>query len=147
MRRLLAGRLLQGLAVVWVVATLTFALLHLAPGDPLSYHDRHIAPEVIAHWRHVYCLDRPIATQYVCYLRSVASGDLGYSISQQRPVRDILIDYVPRTMELMSLGLLASFLVGIALGVLEARRRGPFADWGAARSRSSSIRCRTSGSR
>jgi peptide/nickel transport system permease protein len=131
MRRLLAGRLLQGLAVIWVVATLTFVLLHLAPGDPFSYQNgRRVAPEVIAHWRHVYCLDRPIAAQYVCYLRSVASGDLGYSISHARPVRDILIDYVPRTLELMSLGMLASFVLGIALGVLQARRRGAFADWG-----------------
>ena len=130
MGRLLTGRLLQGLAVVWVVATLTFALLHLAPGDPFSYHDRHIAPDVIAHWRHVYCLDQPLAAQYMCYVRSIASGDLGYSISHQRPVRDILVDYVPRTIELMTLGLLASFAVGIALGVLEARRRGTFADWG-----------------
>ena len=130
MRRLLAGRLLQGLAVIWVVSTLTFALLHLAPGDPFSYNDHRLAPEVVAHWRHVYCLDRPLAAQYVCYIRSIASGDLGYSISQARPVRDILIDYVPRTLELMSLGLLASFLLGIWLGVLEARRRGTFADWG-----------------
>ena len=130
MRRLLAGRLLQGLAVVWIVATLTFALLHLAPGDAFSYHDRRIAPEVIAHWRHVYCLDRPVAAQYVCYVRSIASGDLGYSISQQRPVRDILIDYVPRTIELMSIALLVSFALGIALGVLQARRRSQFADWG-----------------
>lgn len=131
MRRLLAGRLLQGLAVIWMVSTLTFALLHLAPGDPFSYqNDRRIAPEVTAHWRHVYCLDRPVPAQYVCYLRSVARGDLGYSISQARPVRDILADYVPRTLELMSLGLLASLLAGISLGVLEARRRGTFADWG-----------------
>lgn len=130
MWRLLAGRLLQGLAVVWIVATITFALLHLAPGDAFSYHDRRIAPEVIAHWRHVYCLDRPLAAQYVCYVRSIASGDLGYSISQQRPVRDILIDYVPRTLELMLLALLFSFGVGIALGVLQARHRGRFADWG-----------------
>ena len=131
MRRLLAGRLLQGLAVIWVVSTLTFALLHLAPGDPFSYMgDRRIAPEVIAHWRHVYCLDRPLPAQYVCYLRSVASGDLGFSISQSRPVRDVLADYVPRTLELMTLGLLLSFALGIALGVLEARRRGTFADWG-----------------
>ncbi len=131
MRRLLASRLLQGVAVIWVVSTLTFALLHLAPGDPYSYQgERRVAPEVIAHWRHLYCLDRPVAAQYVCYLRSVASGDLGFSISQSRPVRDVLVDYVPRTLELMTLGLLASFALGIALGVFEARRRGTFADWG-----------------
>ena len=131
MRRLLAGRLLQGLAVVWIVATLTFALLHLAPGDPFSYqNEKRVAPEFIAHWRQIYCLDRPLGAQYVCYLRTLASGDLGYSISQQRPVRDILVDYVPRTVELMLLGLVFSFGVGIALGVLEARHRGTFADWG-----------------
>lgn len=130
MGRLLAGRLLQGLAVIWVVATLTFALLHLAPGDPFSYHDRRISPEVIALWRHNYCLDRTLAVQYGCYMRSISSGDLGYSISRQRPVHDILVDYVPRTIELMLLALIVSFAVGIALGVLEARRRGTVADWG-----------------
>jgi peptide/nickel transport system permease protein len=130
MRRLLARRLLQGLAVVWIVVTLTFLLLHLAPGDAFSYHDRHIPAEVIARWRHIYCLDRPIAVQYGCYVRSMASGNLGYSVSQQRPVLDILIDYVPRTIELMLVSLLVSFGIGIALGVLEARRRGQFADWG-----------------
>jgi peptide/nickel transport system permease protein len=131
MRRLIAGRLLQGIAVLWVVATLTFALLHLAPGDPYSYQgDRRVAPEVAAHWRHVFCLDRPLPAQYGCYLASLAHGDLGFSISQSRPVRDILVDDVPRTLELMSLGLLLSFAVGIALGVLQAHRRGTFADWG-----------------
>jgi peptide/nickel transport system permease protein len=131
MRRLIAGRLLQGIAVLWVVATLTFALLHLAPGDPYSDQgDRRVAPEVAAHWRHVFCLDRPLPAQYGCYLASLAHGDLGFSISQSRPVRDILVDYVPRTLELMSLGLLLSFAVGIALGVLQAHRRGTFADWG-----------------
>jgi peptide/nickel transport system permease protein len=130
MRRLLAGRLLQGIAVVWIVATLTFALLHLAPGDPFSYHDKRISPETIAHWRHVYCLDRPLVVQYGCYVKSIASGDLGYSISQQRPVLDVLVDYVPRTIELMFFALVLSFGVGIGLGVLEARRRGRIADWG-----------------
>lgn len=131
MGRLLAGRILQGLAVIWVVATLTFALVHLAPGDPFSYAGgRRIDPEIRAHWRHVYCLDRPLAAQYVCYVRSIAKGELGYSISKQQPVRDVLIAYVPRTIELMFLGLCASFLIGISLGVVQARHRGTFLDWG-----------------
>jgi peptide/nickel transport system permease protein len=130
MRRQIAGRLLQGIAVVWIVVTLTFLLLHLAPGDAFSYRDARISPEIIAHWRHVYCLDRPVATQYACYVRSIVHGDLGYSIPQRRPVRDILVDYLPRTIELMLIALLVSFAVGIALGVLQARRRGAFADWG-----------------
>jgi len=130
MRRQIAGRLLQGIAVVWIVVTLTFLLLHLAPGDAFSYSDSRISPETIAHWRHVYCLDRPVATQYACYVRSIVHGDLGYSIPQHRPVRDILVDYLPRTIELMLIALLVSFAVGIALGVLQARRRGAFADWG-----------------
>src|SRR5665213_2562024 len=121
MRRLLAGRLLQGIAVVWIVATLTFALLHLAPGDPFSYHDRRISPETIAHWRHIYCLDRPVVVQYGCYVKSIARGALGYSISQQRPVLDILIDNVPRTIELMLFAPALTSGVGIRLGVLEAR--------------------------
>ncbi|MEO6208630.1 MAG: ABC transporter permease [Gemmatimonadaceae bacterium] len=131
MRRLLAGRLLQGLAVIWLVATLTFVLLHLAPGDPYSYlGDRRVDPAVVAGWRHRYCLDEPLPAQYVCYVRAVAGGDLGYSVTQQRPVRDVLIEYVPRTIELMVLALLATFATGIALGVVQAHKRGTFADWG-----------------
>jgi peptide/nickel transport system permease protein len=131
MRRLLAGRILQGLLVVWAVATLTFALVHLAPGDAFSLETSgRVDPAVRDHWRHVYCLDRPLSAQYVCYLRSIARGDLGYSVPQQRPVRDILIDYVPRTLELMFLALLASFALGIWLGALQARHRGTSIDWG-----------------
>jgi peptide/nickel transport system permease protein len=131
MWRLLSGRILQGLVVVWVVATLTFALIHIAPGDAFSYQSgRRIDPAVTAHWRHEYCLDRSLVEQYGCYVGSLARGDLGFSVTQQRPVRDVLIDYVPRTLELMLLGLLGSFGLGIGLGVMQARHRDRFADWG-----------------
>lgn len=131
MRRLLVGRILQGLLVVWVAATLTFTLIHLAPGDPYSVAEGgRVDPAVLEHWRRLYCLDRPLSTQYVCYIRSIASGELGYSVPQQRPVRDILLDYVPRTLELMIFALLASFALGVGLGVLQARHRGSAVDWG-----------------
>src|SRR5919206_4325077 len=132
MRRLLARRAIQAVVIVWLVASLTFFLLHLAPGDPVSAMggNSRVPLEVREHWRTVLGLDRPLGEQYWRYLASVARGDLGYSFSHQRPVSAVLGDAIPRTLLLMGAALAASFFVGIAMGVAQARRRGTPLDWG-----------------
>ena len=128
--RFVAGRLLQAAAVVLLVATLTFVLIKLAPGDPfaVALENQNVTEEYRRLWREKYGLDRPIAEQYARYLADVARGDFQYSFSQNRPVRDALADALPNTLLLMGLALAASFAVGIALGVAQARRRGSLLD-------------------
>jgi peptide/nickel transport system permease protein len=125
-RRYLTGRVLQAVSVVFLVTTLTFVLVHLAPGDPLgAVLDRPGVTEAVrAQWRAQFGLDRPIGEQYARWLANVPRGELGYSFSHRRPVRDVLIDAFPRTLLLVSLSLALSFALGIAVGVLQAERIG-----------------------
>jgi peptide/nickel transport system permease protein len=132
MRRLLARRVLQAVGIVFLVATFTFVLIHLAPGDPFSagLDSGYITEATRAQLRAAYGLDRPLPEQYLLYLRNVARGDLGYSFSMRRPVADALAVALPNTLLLMSVALFASFAIGILLGVVQAQRRGTALDHG-----------------
>jgi peptide/nickel transport system permease protein len=125
-RRYLAGRLLQAVSVIFLVTTLTFLLVHLAPGDPLSavLERASVSAAVRAQWREQFGLDRPIAEQYLRWLSNVSRGELGFSVSYLRPVRDVLADAIPRTMLLAGVTLVFSFALGVGVGVLQAERLG-----------------------
>jgi peptide/nickel transport system permease protein len=129
-RRFLRDRLLQAVGVVFLVTTLTFLLVHLAPGDPLgsALERPGVTEEVRAQWRHQLGLDRPLGEQYVRWLANVPRGELGFSVSHRRPVRDVLLDAFPRTLLLVGLALALSFALGIAVGVLQAERIGSARD-------------------
>jgi peptide/nickel transport system permease protein len=116
--------------VVYAAATLTFVLLHLAPGDPIdaTIQNPAVTPAQRDRLRHVYGLDRPVPEQYALYLRNVARGELGYSLSTHRPVRDALLEALPNTLLLMGVTLLLSFALGIALGAYQALHRGRAGD-------------------
>ena len=130
MRAFMLRRLLQSVVVVLFVATLTFSLMQLAPGDPFTaaLENSAVTEEVRQRWRALYKLDRPLPEQYLAYLTSVARGDLGYSFSKHRPVAEAIAGALPNTIVLMALGLLGSFALGIGLGVFQAVRRGTLAD-------------------
>jgi peptide/nickel transport system permease protein len=117
---------MQAVGVVFTVTTLTFLLIHLAPGDPIAaaLERPGITESVRQHWRADFGLDRPIGEQYVRWLTNVARGDLGYSFSHRRPVRDVLVDAFPRTLTLVGLAFVFSFALGIVVGVLQAERAG-----------------------
>jgi peptide/nickel transport system permease protein len=123
-RRLVAVRLLHAVVVLFIVTTIAFFLLHLAPGDPLSFDNSRIPQEVRDRQRAAFGYDRPVAEQYFRYLGNVARGNLGFSHFLRVPVRDGLAVAIPRTLALMSLALLISFAAGIRLGIFEARRHG-----------------------
>jgi peptide/nickel transport system permease protein len=69
-------------------------------------------------------LDRPIYVQYANYVGDLLHGDLGYSYTSKRPVRDDLLDYFPASLELMLAALAIAVAVGVPLGVLSAARSG-----------------------
>jgi peptide/nickel transport system permease protein len=125
-RRYLAGRLLQAVIVVFLVTTVTFVLIHLAPGDPIAVAlDRPSVTEAVrAQMRAAYGLDRPIAEQYVRWMGNVARGELGYSFSFRRPVRDVIAETLPRTILLVGLAFVLSFALGTVVGLAQADRPG-----------------------
>jgi peptide/nickel transport system permease protein len=123
-RRYIAGRLLQSLAVVLLVAAASFFLAHLAPGGPFALEDPRLTEAVRAHWRTQFGLDRPLPEQFGRFLLGMLRGDLGYSFSRRAPVGEVLGAAIPRTMLLMGIALVLSIGAGVALGVYQAVRRG-----------------------
>jgi peptide/nickel transport system permease protein len=130
MASIVLKRVAQGLLIVWLTTTFTFFLIHAAPGEPFSGYleDPRATAEMRDALRARYALDRPVAEQYVHYLRTVATGDLGESFTYQRSVRSILADAVPRTLLLMGTALLIGFAGGIALGAIQGSRAGGWFD-------------------
>jgi peptide/nickel transport system permease protein len=120
-----ARRAVSGFGVVLGVVTLMFALLRLAPGDPalLLVGPTATAEQVTAQ-RHALGLDRPLPAQYAAWLGRFARGDWGTSIATGRPVRAMLAQAWPATVRLVGLSLVLSYLIGIAVGAIQAARNG-----------------------
>jgi peptide/nickel transport system permease protein len=123
-RRLVAVRALHAIVVLFLVTTIAFFLMHLAPGDPLSFENPRVSAETREALRARFGYDRPVLEQYGRYVGRVVRGDFGYSHSMNANVADALWNAVPRTLLLMGLALVLSFALGIWLGVFEARRNG-----------------------
>jgi peptide/nickel transport system permease protein len=123
-------RLAQGLLIVWLTTTITFFLIHAAPGEPFAgfLDDPRATAEMREAQRARYGLDRPVTEQYVRFLGRVAVGDFGQSFTHQRPVLSILAETVPRTLLLMGTALVLGFAAGIALGTLQGSRAGGWFD-------------------
>ncbi len=116
----LIKRLLHGVAVLWVVATLTFALLRLLPGGPFD-RDRRLPPEVMANIEAKYHLNEPFLAQYARYIRGIAAGDLGPSYKYiDRTVADVVRDTLPPSMFLGIFALALALAVSLPLGVAAA---------------------------
>jgi peptide/nickel transport system permease protein len=127
----LLRRLAAGIAIVFAVVTLTFAAIHLAPGQPFLAPDgRPMDAAVVQRMRRAFGLDRPLPEQYARYLGALAHGEMGQSFSQKRPVAAALGSALPNTVLLTATALLIDFVLGIAIGVFQAahvRRRSDVA--------------------
>ncbi|HEX6628311.1 MAG TPA: ABC transporter permease [Gemmatimonadaceae bacterium] len=130
MLRYIARRLGQAAVIVAIVAAITFALIHLAPGDPFSalLDNPNVSEKVRATLRAQYGLDRPLAEQFVRYFNALAHGELGWSFSHDRPVREVLSSALPNTLLLMSIALVGSFALGILIALFQVSRKGTAID-------------------
>lgn len=130
MLRYLAQRLAQAAVIVAIVAAITFALIHLAPGDPFSavMDNPNVSEAVRQTLRAQYGLDRPLPEQFVRYVSSLAHGELGWSFSHERPVREVLGSALPNTLLLMGVALVGSFILGILIALIQVARRGSVTD-------------------
>jgi oligopeptide transport system permease protein len=125
---LLLKRFVHGLIVLWVVATLTFLLLRLAPGGPFD-SDRKLPPEVIANLEAKYHLDEPVWQQYLRYLAGIAQGDFGPSYKYlDRGVTEIIADTLPTSALLGALAVLFALFVSFPTGLLAAYYRNSIID-------------------
>jgi ABC-type dipeptide/oligopeptide/nickel transport system permease component len=110
--------------------TVTFVLIHLAPGDPVDYMigEAGADREFVERLRRDLGLDQPIYIQLFKYIFEVARGNLGYSFASHAPVLDLILERFPATLLLMLSQYVLSIVLGISLGVLSARRPHSFLD-------------------
>lgn len=127
-------RLAVNVVVLLLVTIGLFGLVHAAPGDPVSMmvpadQVNSGSAEFIEQKRHELGLDRPLPVQYWSWLSGVVTGNLGYSLVNNRPVTELLIERLGPTIELMGLGLGLGILIAIPLGMLAAVRRNSMFDY------------------
>jgi oligopeptide transport system permease protein len=113
-------RLFHGLAVLWVVATLTFVLMRITPGGPFD-RERRLPPEVLANIAAKYHLDESWINQYARYLNGVVRGDLGPSYKYlDRTVTDVVVEAFPTSAILGIFALTFALIVSLPLGLCAA---------------------------
>jgi len=119
-------RVLLAVPMVLGVAVVNFLLIKAAPGDPaqILVGDYPAPPGYLEQIRHDYGLDQPLAIQLLRYLGEVAQGHLGYSFANRQPVATLILERLGPTLLLTVTALTFASLLGIALGILSARRAG-----------------------
>lgn len=118
------GRLTQSLLALLALLTLVFFSAHIS-GDPMDALLGDFAGEEQAEMlRREYGLDQALPVQFVKYLQRLAVGDLGISISSQRPVSELIAQRIPASLELVFASLLVGLVIAIPLGVYSAVHRG-----------------------
>jgi ABC-type dipeptide/oligopeptide/nickel transport system permease component len=132
MLRFLVNRILWMIPVLWLVATVTFFLMHMAPGGPFdaSAGERNVPEGLKAAFNAKYGLDKPLHIQYLTYLGNAVQFDWGVSFAQtDRPVSEILREGLPYSARVGFIAFLISICVGVPAGVIGALRHNTWVDY------------------
>ena len=129
MIRFAAVRLLQAIPVLFGVITITFILIHSAPGGPFSA-DKAVPPEVLIALEEKYDLNLPLWQQYFGYLEDLISGDFGPSFKYPgRNVSELIASAFPTTAELALYSMIVAIVIGLFAGVVAAMRPNSVQDY------------------
>jgi len=121
------------------VSLISFMIIQLAPGSPISYRLQGVdgamatdtaTQEIIEQTRKLYGLDKPIPVQYGLWLSRMVRLDFGDSFKDQRPVLDKILEALPITMQLSILAILINYLIAIPIGIYSATHRNTYSDYG-----------------
>lgn len=128
MTRFLCKRLLWFLITVWAVQTISFFLVHAAPGGPYT-QERKMPPHVEAAFKAKYNLDDPLIKQYFDHFVRLAQGDLGLCFKMHDfTVNEVIASGLPVSASLGLMALLFALALGLLAGIVSAIRRGGFWD-------------------
>src|SRR5262245_689236 len=128
----LGKRLLQLIPTLFFVSVIIFSLQQLLPGDPatiMAGEERD--PAVIEQIRRQYRLDQPIPVQYVYWVKGVLTGDLGESMRIKKPVRELIFEKLPVTLQLAFMAIVVALTIGVSAGVISAVKKGTVLDYAA----------------
>ena len=122
-------RLGSAIPTVFIIITLTFFMIRMAPGGPFDL-ERPIDPLIMANLNRAYNLDAPLWSQYLTYLGNLAQGDLGPSFTKRDfTVNDLFAVGLPVSVLLGSLALLVAVILGTLLGTMAALRQNSGLDY------------------
>jgi peptide/nickel transport system permease protein len=129
MQAYLARRFVYAILTFLGISIATFALVHLVPGDPISFYigkagPRGVSPAIIAAVRHEHHLDLPLPEQYLWWLRGILTLDFGRSFLDGRLVTAVIGEKLPATLQLNAIAFLLAAAVGLPLGLWGAASRG-----------------------
>ena len=117
----LGKRVLQLIPTLFFVSVIIFSLQQLLPGDPA----------VIAQIRQQYRLDQPIPVQYLYWVKGVLTGDLGESMRIKQPVRSLVLEKLPVTLQLGLMAIVIAVTIGVSAGIVSAVKKGTVWDYAA----------------
>src|SRR6476619_984887 len=118
-------RLIQSVPVVFGVTVVVFFMVHLLPGNPaLAILGQTATPARVAALSHQLGLDKPLWDQYLRFLGNLLQGNLGTSITYQRPVAELVVEAVPITMSLLAFALVLSLVISVPLAAMAASAPG-----------------------
>jgi oligopeptide transport system permease protein len=122
-------RLLGAIPTLFIIITLVFFMMRLAPGGPFDAQ-RRLPPEIEQNVKAAYNLDKPVYQQYFIYLDKLAHGDLGPSYkSKDFSVNDLIADGLPVSARLGLTAIFFAILVGLAMGTMAALRQNKVSDY------------------
>jgi peptide/nickel transport system permease protein len=128
----LGKRILQLIPTLFFVSVIIFSLQQLLPGDPatiMAGEERD--PAVIAQIRKQYRLDQPIPVQYLYWVKGVLTGDLGESMRIKQPVRSLVLEKLPVTLQLGLMAIVIAVTIGVSAGIVSAVKKGTVWDYAA----------------
>ncbi|MGM0605341.1 MAG: ABC transporter permease [Halobacteriota archaeon] len=131
LRRFVLKRFIAIIPILFGVSVITFALVHLTPGDPIDQVlglNPDVSPAQEAQLRARYGLDGPVYEQYLTWISNVLVGDFGTVISSGRDVSSIVVMRLPETIALGLFGWAFALLIAIPAGIYAAVNKDKFAD-------------------
>lgn len=133
----IARRLLLIVPLLIGISILNFAIIKMAPGDPLMamaidpQHFVDITPEEQAKLKEALGLNDPIHIQYLNWAKEVINGNLGRSLISRRPVKDLIKQRLPATLSLGAISLAVSVLIALPIGIISAVKQYSLTDYAA----------------
>lgn len=132
MQRYILLRLLQMIPIALGISVLMFALLTLAPGDPVDLliaSDPRVKPQDVARLKHLYGLDQPVHVRYVKWLGRTVQGDLGFSRTYKEPVTGLMKDRISNSLWLTLTAFALALAVAVPVGIYSALHQYSFLDY------------------
>jgi peptide/nickel transport system permease protein len=128
--RAIAGRVIALLPILFGLSVLSFTLLAMVPGDPVTAMlGLEASPEAIATLRAKFALDEPLPVRFLAWFANLLQGDLGRSIQTGRPVLEMVVTALGPTLLLAGAALLVSLAIALPAGIVAATRRNRPADF------------------